>query len=82
MDELHGTLSGHATKKLCERALVVYEQTEYANLAPISVSHLYNLRRSKPYQNNRRHFERHIPSLLLSAKDVSHSQKVNLAIAV
>ncbi len=58
MDELHGTLSGHATKKLCERALVVYEQTEYANLAPISVSHLYNLRRSKPYQNNRRYFEK------------------------
>ncbi len=24
MDELHGTLSGHATRKLCERALVVY----------------------------------------------------------
>jgi len=57
MDELHSTLSGHATKKLCERALVVYEQMEYTNLARISVSHLYNLRQSKPYQNRRRHFQ-------------------------
>ncbi len=37
-DELHGTLSGPATKKLCERALLVYDQQEYANLAGISVS--------------------------------------------
>ncbi len=57
-DELHGTLSGHATKKICERALVVYEQEEYANLAGISVSHLYNLRKSRPYQQSRRHFEK------------------------
>lgn len=57
-DELHGSLSGHATKKICERALMVYEQEEYANLAGISVSHLYNLRKSKPYQRCRRHFEK------------------------
>ena len=57
-DELHGTLSGHATKKICERALVLYGQEEYANLARISVSHLYNLRKSRPYQKSRRHFEK------------------------
>ena len=55
-DELHGTLSGPATKKLCERALLVYGQQEYANLAGISVSHLYNLRKSNTYQRRRRHF--------------------------
>ena len=58
MDELHGTLSGPATKKLCERALLVYGDTLYQQLAGISVSHLYNLRRSKPYQRSRQHFDK------------------------
>jgi transposase InsO family protein len=55
-DELHGTLSGPATKKLCERAWEHFGQTEYQRLAGISVGHLYNLRRSPPYRRVRRHF--------------------------
>ena len=47
-DELHGTLSGPATKKLCERAWVVFGQAEYERLAGISVGHLYNLRHGTP----------------------------------
>ncbi len=46
IDSLHGTLSGPATKKLAERAFTVYKQPHYETLAGISVSHLYNLRRS------------------------------------
>ncbi|EQD27530.1 integrase, catalytic region, partial [mine drainage metagenome] len=42
MDELHGTLSGPATKKLCERAYTVFGQAAYQRLAGISVGHLYN----------------------------------------
>ncbi len=61
VDELHGTLSGHATKKICERALTLFGQSEYERLAGISVSHLYNLRKSKPYQRCRRHFEKTRP---------------------
>lgn len=57
-DELHGTLSGPATKKLCQRALVLYGQQEYERLAGISISHLYNLRKAKAYQRCRRHFEK------------------------
>jgi transposase InsO family protein len=49
-DQLHGTLSGPATKKLAERALTVYRQPQYETLAGISVSHLYNLRRSSAYR--------------------------------
>jgi transposase InsO family protein len=60
-DELHGTLSGPATKKICERALILYGQAEYARLASISVSHLYNLRRSRAYQRCRRRFEKTRP---------------------
>ena len=37
-------------KKLCERAYEVFGQAEYARLAAISVSHLYNLRQSQTYR--------------------------------
>jgi len=50
LDSLHGTLSGPATKKLAERAFTVYKQPHYETLAGISVSHLYNLRRSNGYR--------------------------------
>lgn len=52
-DELHQTLSGPATRKLCERAFHVFKQAEYERLAQISVSHLYNLRKSYTYQQKR-----------------------------
>lgn len=55
-DELHGKLSGPATKKLCERAFQVFKQAEYERLAEISVPHLYNLRKNKTYCNIRTHF--------------------------
>ncbi len=53
LDELHGTLSGLATKKLCERAYCVFNQKEYERLATISTSHIYNLRKSKGYTRQR-----------------------------
>ena len=53
VDELHGTLSGPATKKLCERAYAVFGQSKYQRLAGISVSHLYNLRQSNAYTRRR-----------------------------
>lgn len=53
LDELHGALSGPATKKLCERAYAIFGQGEYERLAGISVAHLYNLRRSISYTRQR-----------------------------
>ena len=53
MDERHGQPSGAVLKKLCERAYKRFGQTEYQQLAGISVSHLYNLRASKTYQRQR-----------------------------
>ena len=61
MDERHDTPCGPAVKKLCERALLVFGQTEYERLAQISVSHLYNLRKSLSYSRLRRHFEKTKP---------------------
>ena len=61
MDERHDTPCGPAVKKLCERAYEVFGQTEYTALASISVSHLYNLRKSITYTRQRRHFEKTQP---------------------
>jgi hypothetical protein len=48
-DELHGWLSGPATKKILERENEVYGHYEYAQIAAISVAQIYNLRHSKRY---------------------------------
>jgi len=61
-DVLHSTLSGPATKKVMERAYQVFGDQRYERLAGISVSHLYNLRGSKPYQNKRRHWSKTNPT--------------------
>ena len=61
MDERHDTPCGPAVKKLCERACEVFGEAEYSALASISVSHLYNLRKSIPYTRHRRYFEKTQP---------------------
>ena len=53
MDERHNTPNGLTVKKLCERAYEVFGQQAYRRLAAISVSHLYNLRRSTGYLRQR-----------------------------
>ena len=60
-DELHGTLSGHATKKLCERACGIFGEAGYQRLAQISVAHLYNLRVTGTYRRVRIHFTKTRP---------------------
>ena len=57
LDALHGTLSGPATRKLCERAYHVFGEHRYQRLAGISNGHLYNLRARRPYRQRRGHFE-------------------------
>jgi hypothetical protein len=61
-DALHSTLSGPATKKLMERAYQVFGDPRYERLAGISISHLYNLRESKPYRGKRRHWTKTNPT--------------------
>ena len=53
LDELHGTLNGSTTKKLCERAWSLYSDPTYERLSKISVAHLYNLRASAGYKRQR-----------------------------
>jgi len=53
VDGLHGTLSGPATRKLCERMFEVYGDAHFERLAGISNGHLYNLRAHQTYQGIR-----------------------------
>lgn len=53
IDALHGTLSGPATRKLCERAYGLFGDARYQRLACISNGHLYNLRGSQTYRRRR-----------------------------
>ena len=50
VDEAHGRLSGPATKKILEREWEVFHRSQFARLAGISVSHLYNLRQTTTYR--------------------------------
>lgn len=63
-DELHGILSGPATKKIFKRAFQVLGDTAFERLASISVGHLYNLRRSTGYVRQRRTFTKTRPRSL------------------
>lgn len=58
MDTRHETPCGHAIKKLCERAYLIFGEADYAALSTISVSHLYNLRKSTTYTRQRRNFKK------------------------
>ncbi|MDO8778414.1 MAG: hypothetical protein Q7K57_58795 [Burkholderiaceae bacterium] len=61
VDLAHGTMSGSATVHLLKRAFSVYGDTRFERLACLSVSHLYNLRHSKTYLNQRISFTKTRP---------------------
>jgi len=58
IDARHDTPCGPATKKLCERAWQLFGEAEYERLAAISISHLYNLRKSAQYRQQRHYVEK------------------------
>ena len=49
-DAAHGCLNGKAAKKILEREYSLFKKAEYANIANISVGHIYNIR-----NNNRQY---------------------------
>ena len=53
VDLAHDGLSGPAVRRILRREYEVFGKQEYQQLAHISVSHLYNLRRSKAYRKIR-----------------------------
>jgi len=66
VDRLVDDVSGTTVKTFCQRALEVHGDQRFARLAGISVSHIYNLRKSKVYQRCRCKFTK------------THGVKVNI----
>ena len=62
VDEAHDTLSGPATKKLLSRGWHEYADARYENMAGISASHIYNLRKRRAYRERRMVFEKTRPT--------------------
>jgi len=60
-DELHGWLSGPATKKIMEREYEIYGHADFGNISRISIAHLYNLRKSNIYRGMTRRFTKTKP---------------------
>ena len=50
VDQAHQWLSGPATKHILQREFAVFDKADFQRLAGISVSHLYNLRRTTLYR--------------------------------
>ena len=68
VDEAHDTLSGPATRRILEREYQQYDKQEYAWLASISVSHLYNLRRHRGYRQRRLNYVKTKPTAVTIAE--------------
>jgi len=67
-DNLHGRMSGPATKKLLERAFHVYGDKRFERLKDISSAHIYNLRSSRTY--------------LLRAQTFTRTKSVSVSIGI
>jgi transposase InsO family protein len=61
MDKAHEDVCGPAIAHLLQRAYREYDDPRYARLATLSVSHLYNLRKSTGYQAQRKNFTKTRP---------------------
>jgi transposase InsO family protein len=68
VDEAHETLSGPATRRILEREYQQYGKQEYARLASISVSYLYNLRRHRGYRQRRLNYVKTKPTAVTIAE--------------
>ncbi len=61
MDKANEDVCGPSIAHLLKRAYSVYGDARYQRLATLSVSHLYNLRKSTPYQRQRASFTKTRP---------------------
>jgi hypothetical protein len=61
VDEAHETLSGPATQKILYREFHDYGDERYARLARISAPHIYNLRKSRVYREQKMSYQKTRP---------------------
>ena len=56
LDRRHDTPNGYRVKKLCERAFMHFNEPAYERLVGISISHIYNIRKTSCYKSSRQYF--------------------------
>lgn len=61
-DEAHNCLSGPATKRIFKREYAIFGNKEFVRLKDISVSHIYNLRKTHLYRSRVRFFTKTNPA--------------------
>lgn len=61
-DKAHGVLSGPATVEIFRREHELFGKEAYVRLKKISISHLYNLRKTTGYRSAVKHYEKTKPS--------------------
>jgi transposase InsO family protein len=64
VDRAHQRLSGLATRRIMEREWQVFGRRQFAQLAEISVAHLYNLRHSAGYRQRAAEFSKTTPTTI------------------
>ena len=62
VDQAHENLSGPATQKILYREFYEYRDQRYARLANISAAHIYNLRKTRAYRDNRMTYQKTRPA--------------------
>lgn len=60
-DTAHDCIAGPATKKILEREYTVFGKKEYQQIKDASVSHLYNLRKTRQYRSHAMFYEKTKP---------------------
>ncbi|MDA2922032.1 integrase [Patescibacteria group bacterium AH-259-L07] len=71
-DTVHDCIAGPATKKIVEREYMVYGKKAYHRLKNISVSHIYNLRKTRQYRSQTMIFKK---TKAVKAPDIGVQQK-------
>ena len=51
-DNLHGRISGPATQGILVREFEVFGRSKYSNISQVSISHIYNLRKTRQYESH------------------------------
>ncbi len=64
VDELHNNPNGNATKKIIERMHQNFKKKEYKELSSISVSHIYNLRKTPLYKRVNKTYQKTKPTVI------------------
>jgi len=69
-DNLHERMSGPAVKEIMAREYSIFKKSEYRNISRISISHIYNLRKTRQYASHSLTIKKTNPVKILIGKRI------------